>query len=313
MAFRNEYGESIVGHSDIRWYCSYEQAKQHFLHFDAHLPNWVVACETAGYIPQTILKLRQLVFNQRSSLHLELSINHDVFDMFISKTYTWEGDETILVFRIHSDVHELIEHVALCRATTKLVHTKAIASTIVTLDFPRLLAAAAQTKVDELVAEQLAKVEPAFLYFDVKLTELKVQIDMYEAFTMFHPLLASHLNLAVPGRVRDFAARVPCLNKPGVLAGLEAELSRYLSEVALTPVTPWKECDIESLWQESRFRKLPFWHSAALNVMLHQPSSAPIERVFSILKYVVGDQQGGALEDYQCGAMMMNYNSRERN
>jgi len=51
---------------------------------------------------------------------------------------------------------------------------------------------------------------------------------------------------------------------------------------------------------------------AAKVVMLAQPSSAPIERVFSMLQTVVADQQGNLLQDYQAGAMMTYYNSRER-
>ena len=46
--------------------------------------------------------------------------------------------------------------------------------------------------------------------------------------------------------------------------------------------------------------------------MLAQPSSAPIERVFSMLQTVIADQQGSALSDMQAGSMMTYYNSRER-
>ena len=44
--------------------------------------------------------------------------------------------------------------------------------------------------------------------------------------------------------------------------------------------------------------------------MLAQPSSAPIERVLSMLQTVVADQQGSALLGMQAGLMMMYYNSR---
>ncbi len=49
---------------------------------------------------------------------------------------------------------------------------------------------------------------------------------------------------------------------------------------------PWKDCDIEALqhvWHEPRFQRVAFWHRAALAIMLAQPSSAPIECVFSAL------------------------------
>ena len=62
-----------------------------------------------------------------------------------------------------------------------------------------------------------------------------------------------------------------------------------------TPPALWKDCDIEALWHEPRFQRVAFWHRAALAIMLAQPSSAPIERVFSALLktvHVVGDNQG---------------------
>ena len=76
-----------------------------------------------------------------------------------------------------------------------------------------------------------------------------------------------------------------------------------------TPPAPWKDRDIEALWHEPRFQRVAFWHRAA------QPSSAPIERVFSALLktvHVVGDNQGRGLSDYQSESMMIYYNSRER-
>ena len=79
---------------------------------------------------------------------------------------------------------------------------------------------------------------------------------------------------------------------------------------------PWQDCDIEAgaLWHSSPFRLLGSWHQGALTVMLAQPSSAPVERIFSMLKTVihVHDQQCGGLVDYQTGSMMLYYNTRER-
>ncbi len=57
---------------------------------------------------------------------------------------------------------KITEHIALCRATTALTRTRAVASEILQRRFPRLLAAGAEVKVDTLVAEQLEKVKPTF-------------------------------------------------------------------------------------------------------------------------------------------------------
>ena len=66
------------------------------------------------------------------------------------------------------------------------------------------------------------------------------------------------------------------------------------------------------LWHSSPFRLLGSWHQGALTVILAQPSSAPVERIFSMLKTVVSDQQNRGLVDYQTGSMMLYSNIRER-
>jgi hypothetical protein len=163
----------------------------------------------------------------------------------------------------------------------------------------------------------LKKVEPAFVYFESKCDELATQLGLYEAARMFHPLLARSMQLT-PEKVNELAGRILFIsNNPSMLSGLTTNLGKYLQQVTLLKGDPADYCDpskvdIEAIWHSSPFRSLAFWHEAALQCVLHQPSSAPVERVFSILKSVVGDLQGKLLEDYQAGAMMTNYNQRER-
>ena len=310
--FRTEYGETIEGHSDIRWYCTFNQAKQQQRLYP-HLGPWVNSLEVAGVVPQTCGKLRAALLHP-GTLKLELSVMVDAFDPFVIACYTLEGDAAALVFRVHSDWLHLITHASLCRATTALTRTRATAQEIVTQQFPALLQAQIDLKVNQLIAEQLQKVEPAFAYFDTKTAELKDQLDFYEAATMFHPLLVQRAGgLSQPDLLR-LVAFIPRLNKPAMIATLTAQREEYVTECLATPLspTPWQQCDIEALWHSTRFRRLAAWHGAALTVMLAQPSSAPIERVFSMLKSVVDDQQGQALQDFQAGAMMTYYNARER-
>ena len=87
-------------------------------------------------------------------------------------------------------------------------------------------------------------------------------------------------------------------------------MTLIVDECMATPQAPWRQCDVEALWHETRFRRLPFWHHATCVVMLALPSSAPMERVFSMLQTVVDDQQANGLADYHAG--MMYYYMRER-
>ena len=92
--------------------------------------------------------------------------------------------------------------------------------------------------------------------------------------------------------------RIARLNKTAIIDGLVRELPTYVRECMATPQAPWRQCDVEALWHETLFRRLPFWHHATCVVMLALPSSAPVERVFSMLQTVVDDQQANGLADY---------------
>ena len=175
-----------------------------------------------------------------------------------------------------------------------LIHTRVVAQQLVATNFPHLLAAAATARVDQLLAEQVAKVEPAFAYFESKTIELKDQLEFYEAAEMFHPLLVKQNGLTEP-ELRRLVVRIPKLNTPATIDALVNQRAAYVHECNATPAGAWKECDVEALWHEQRFRLLGAWHAGGRIVMLAQPSSAPVERVFSMLQAVVGDQQGNAL------------------
>ena len=88
------------------------------------------------------------------------------------KCYTLEGDQVILVFRVHSDWLDLQKHVTDCRLTTGLTRTTAAAAAIVAPEFPQFIGAPASNHVNQLVAEQL---------------------QFYEAATIFHPLLVQNV------------------------------------------------------------------------------------------------------------------------
>ena len=81
--FKQAYGEAIEGHSQIRWYCSFNQAKQQFRDF-VHLTHWVRALEFNGFIKKSVEKLKT-VLETPKQLKLELSVMVDAFDLFVRK------------------------------------------------------------------------------------------------------------------------------------------------------------------------------------------------------------------------------------
>lgn len=63
---------------------------------------------------------------------------------------------------------------------------------------------------------------------------------------------------------------------------------------------------VEDFW--SRHKLLPAWTEFAHIVFLLQPTSACVERAFSVLKYIMGDQQVASLQDKIEASLMLRYN-----
>jgi hypothetical protein len=105
----------IEGHSDIRWYCVYNQAKQQYRGYE-HLAPRVDRLSASNYVAQTVVKLRTAL-SQPDTLHLQLAVMVDAIDPFVLCCCTMEGDDVGLIFRVYQDWMKLTEHVALCRAT----------------------------------------------------------------------------------------------------------------------------------------------------------------------------------------------------
>jgi hypothetical protein len=69
----------------------------------------------------------------------------------------------------------------------------------------------------------------------------------------------------------------------------------------------------EDWWVTAGAAGLGVWYAAAQKVMILPPSSAAAERVFSMLKSLIGDQQMAlTLEDYQETSIMLHYNQLQR-
>ena len=64
--------------------------------------------------------------------------------------------------------------------------------------------------------------------------------------------------------------------------------------------------NVETFW--ACHKLLPAWTEFAHLVLLLQPTSACVERAFSILKYIMGDQQVASLSDKIEASLMLRYN-----
>lgn len=68
---------------------------------------------------------------------------------------------------------------------------------------------------------------------------------------------------------------------------------------------------IAKFWRANR-EPLPYWSRLAFTCALMQPSSACVERTFSMVDSVFGDDRTQALEDYRLASIMLRYNTLQR-
>ena len=115
--------------------------------------------------------------------------------------------------------------------------------------------------------------------------------------------------------IRKLAAVFPALgNDARLIADLERELPKYLVETQLAQLeaglAPEQKSSARSQWWAEHAAVLPAWAALAHRVFAVVPSSAAVERVFSILRDTFGDDQKGALQDYVETALFLQYNRR---
>ena len=84
------------------------------------------------------------------------------------------------------------------------------------------------------------------------------------------------------------------LNRQNILDNLKSEFPQYIAKAVDT--SP----DVDTIdWWMNHSEDFPNWSSSAAQmVVLVQPSSAAVERVFSILKVSFGHMQDNSLQEY---------------
>ena len=139
--------------------------------------------------------------------------------------------------------------------------------------------------------------QPGQDYFLSKMSnELKCCCDAFKAAQLFVPHKLHEMQPTAAET--DQLKSLPFLGNAHVLHNLKAELSSYLAAASSATAS------INTLeWWASHHEA--HWAAAVQVVSLVQPSSAAVERIFSILKYSFGPQQDNSLQDYVQSSLML--------
>jgi len=274
----------------------------------------MLECEQQGHSTESIKAMRAIVAADGQLLRCELAMNMDAFLPFVNATFVLEGDG-ILCFAVTDKLEELDLHVAAARAGGYGVpNTVAVAQDIVRTHQGHLLQPAQDQAVAALVAEQLLKVEPSFKFYDDRKVTLKEQFDIFEACRVFDPTRAGYLQGLSANDVAAKLSLFPFFSAAEVQL-LVNHWPGYLVYVNGHPPVLGDQGEVpyEAWWTAAGRAGHLVWFEAAQKVMILTPSSAAAERVFSMLKALIGDnQQANALEDYQQTSIMLHYNQLQR-
>jgi hypothetical protein len=191
--------------------------------------------------------------------------------------------------------------------------TRAVARDLVNTEFAHLLEDAKNERVSLLVImnEQLQKVEKSFKYFENTILEgMADQLAIYKAFRLFDPARIDALGQNA-NEVEAQLASIPFFDANEV-AALIGHLPAYRALAVGEAVDD--NVDREAWWaSKAHTAGVDRWYKGAAMVMICQCSSAAAERVFSVLKALMGAQQcGSAKEDYQEAALFSRYNGLQR-
>jgi hypothetical protein len=166
----------------------------------------------------------------------------------------------------------------------------------------------------DVVAVANAVINPARDYFRSKFGKIEAciggalssQIKLYKLCAMLDPQQMALMDVT-SATLDEWPAACKGISKyPDLVPGLKASLAAYKSACLELP----EDFDLIRWWRLNK-KDLPFWARLLRLILLLAPSSAAVERVFSIMRRTFGANQDAALGDYVRTSLMLQYNYRD--
>lgn len=292
LEWKDKTGKAIRTYSKTRWWSKWQVMEQVHDMFGDVVGFLVADAPQDSSILRKRLKATIEDLPARAQLQMQLSAVVEFGRPFADATYQLEGDGALC-----SRVYEVIS------ALTRFVNAEPVHLPCTTA-VARTLSAGNQLQQQQWLAFAQECIAPAIHYFNQRFGPGGALYDNVEAFRAaqyFDPLKVSELQPTVD-EVADLA-RLPFLSNADVEL-MQEQLPQFLAACeGVRAAEPLK-------WWLDHGNQFPAWASAFKKVLLVQPSSAAVERVFSLLENSFGKNQASALEDYIEGALMLQYNHR---
>ena len=291
LRWRTMAGESITTYSTTRWWSWWEVLKQ-LQRLFPHVRPFLEALDSSPAVRQHLLDVIKDEDKFRQ-LKLELTVVIDAGEPFVTRTYLLEGDGELATL-----AYDLLQEVSTACGLEDYPLLEAVANDLA--DGNDALKRQMTTMAKKCVRPAIAYFREKFSHID---SPLQRAVQLFKALRMFCPFKVASLNL-VPNRIDDLR-RLPALGHDETIRQLKTELPIYL--VAAREAGP-ADGETQLQWWKKQTR-LPTWQLAANAVFSLLPSSAPAERVFSLLKAHTNHLQTHTLEDHLETAVMLQFNS----
>lgn len=297
------------GKSMVRWFSMHEMC-QRIIENWSNIPRFLNELKTHEKCVKTVEKAIVALRQDTVDIAVEFAAGHDVGAVLVKYCYFLEGEYTLChrVYRVMQDLKEdfcsLIDgssfhqlraissqyaaHVTENRTQIQLFEegkTKALAKP--RQMFERLFFCCADAFADILPADQCTFEHDLLLFFSLQFIDPRFARD------------AKYENDSIKKSLKY----VTWLST-GERSQLEDELEHWRAtarRVVGLPELPQPAIandalDLPSFWQSYR-DQLPNWYKLAMQSFLVLPSSAPVERLFSVLDRLFHDNQNRTLED----------------
>jgi hypothetical protein len=304
--------------SKTRWWSYYEQSYSVALNF-GYLDDWIAAMKAAGVCTAATTAMETILFNNSFELALQLAVTVDSMERFVKATYNLEGDgflapityTAVKALKSFADTFEATAGNPQHSSTPNL--DGVIQQAVLAAPFVRdhvWVAAAYATAVD--------CVRPALTYFKATFFDhahspqyaLFNTVNLFKAARLFDPRFINGLR---PVNVSIALHSLICLTRaPSQVPALMTELSDYCALSEDFELLEPKDTEGMLAFFQAHRSQIPAWAEAAKRIALLQPSSAGVERVFSLLNSLIGDHQESMLEDVIEVSLMAQINSTKR-
>ncbi len=285
LLFQELVGKMPNSASPTRWWSDFMIIQELFLEWK-HVRKVVRAVSEEKLCPAYSAACRAAMQNPK--LRIEMAVVIDAARRLCASGYILEGDD-MLVTKAY-DIHLETQ-----------THIEAFAHPLLDVE--------AHGDVD-LIQYGVSCVQPMFDYLTSRFAqapELKNMVELFEAAQIFNPSKIGALRLQ-RGVIQASLKKFKFISA-AEHTRLLVELPDYV--VAANGYDPSRTADHAKFWREMMV-SLPTWSDIAFRAALLQPSSACVERIFSMLNATNHDTQENMLEDYVEGALMKRYNNLQR-